>query len=90
MVAHEIFFEDQSDSDIFYRQIYYKEVKLLIDITKDEAEYLVSKGRSHDIHLSSRTHKSGSKTRFVTESPKTMKLLRDYRRKRIISTYDGG
>ena len=61
----------------------------LVDITKDEAEYLVSKGRAHDIHLSSSTHKSGSKTRFVTESWKTMKLLNEYRANQIVTTYDG-
>ncbi len=64
-------------------------MKLLIDITKDEMEYLVSKGRLHDIHMSSRTHKSGSKTRFVTESPKTMRLLTEYRKSRILETHDG-
>lgn len=52
-------------------------------------EYLVKCGRLHDIHLASATHKSGYKTRFVTESPKTMKLLDEYRNNQIIYTYDG-
>lgn len=61
----------------------------MIDITKDEMEYLVSKGRLNDIHLASATHKSGYKTRFVTESPKTLKLLEEYRKNQIVMTYDG-
>lgn len=52
-------------------------------------EYLVSKGRLNDIHLASATHKSGYKTRFVTESPKTLKLLEEYRKNQIVMTYDG-
>lgn len=52
-------------------------------------EYLVSKGRLHDCHLSSRTHRAGNKTRFVTESAKTLKLLQDYRTSKIITTYEG-
>lgn len=52
-------------------------------------EYLVKNGRGYDVHLASATHKSGYKTRFVTESPKTMKLLEEYRRNQVISSYDG-
>jgi len=63
--------------------------KRLIDITKKEMEYLVKNGRGYDVHLASATHKSGYKTRFVTESPKTMKLLEEYRKNQIISSYDG-
>ena len=46
-------------------------------------KYLISNGRINDIHMSNRTHKAKAKTRFVTESPKTMKLLNEYRSSHI-------
>lgn len=55
----------------------------MLDITKEEAEYLAANGRSHDIHMSSRSHKGHCKKRFVTESCKTMELLNAYRNARI-------
>jgi len=61
----------------------------MIDITKDEAKYLASKGRQDDIHSSSRTHGAKKISHFVTTSPKTMKLLLDYRKKHTIATYEG-
>lgn len=51
----------------------------MIDITRQEAEYLRNNGVSNDVHMSSRSHKSRSKTYFLTTSPKAMKLLKKYR-----------
>ena len=48
-------------------------------ITREEAEYLRSKGRDADIHMSSRTKSSRGKRFYLTLSPKSGKLLRDYR-----------
>ena len=61
----------------------------MIDITKEEAKYLASKGRQVDIHSSSRTHGAKKISHFVTTSPKTMKLLLEYRKKHTIATYEG-
>lgn len=61
----------------------------MIDITKEEAKYLASKGRQSDIHISSRTHGSSKKSYFITTSPKTMKILTEYRKKHITSTHEG-
>lgn len=55
----------------------------MVDITKHEMDYLISKGRKHDIHISNKTHSAKAKTRFVTESPKTMKLLSEYRKSHV-------
>lgn len=60
----------------------------MIDITKGEMDYLISKGRINDIHMSNKTHKARAKTRFVTESPKTMKLLTEYRNKHILEAHE--
>lgn len=56
----------------------------MIDITKNEAKYLASMGRGVDIHTSSRTHGSKKISHFVTTSPKTMKLLSEYRKQHTI------
>ena len=60
----------------------------MIDISKDEAKYLASKGRQVDIHSSSRTHGAKKISYFITTSPKTMKLLLDYRKKHTISSHE--
>ena len=52
----------------------------MIDITKHEAKYLASMGRRVDIHSASRTHGSKKISYFITTSPKTMKLLDEYRK----------
>ena len=51
----------------------------MIDITKQEAEYLRNSGVANDIHMSSRSHGAKAKTYFLTTSPKAMRLLKQYR-----------
>ena len=60
----------------------------MIDITKEEAKYLASRGCQNDIHSASRTHGAKKISHFVTTSPKTMRLLMDYRKKHTIATYE--
>jgi len=55
----------------------------MIDISRVEADYLRAAGVGNDVHMSSRNHKSRSKTYFLTTSPKAMKLLRKYREQHI-------
>ena len=43
-----------------------KEVKRLLKITREEAEYLRSHGRGNDIHISSATKNSRGKRYYVT------------------------
>lgn len=60
----------------------------LILISKKEAEFLRKNGRSDDVHVSSKNHKSGSKRYYLTTAPKSMKLLENYRQT-VISTNGG-
>lgn len=61
----------------------------MIEITADEARYLRDNRRGHDVMMSSKTHKSRSKTYFAVESYKSLQLLRKYRESRIVSSYGG-
>ena len=61
----------------------------MIDITRCEAMMLREAGRGHDVHMSSRQHKSRSKTYFLTTSPKSMKLLNEYRKAHTLEVHDG-
>ena len=61
----------------------------MIDITRDEADMLRKAGRGNDVHMSSRQHKSRSKTYFLTTSPKSMKLLNEYRKAHLLEVHDG-
>ena len=61
----------------------------MIDITRSEAIMLRKAGRGHDVHMSSRQHKSRSKTYFLTNSTKSMKLLNEYRKVHTLEVHDG-
>lgn len=55
----------------------------MIKITQTEAEMLRSKGRGMDVHLHNKTHKSRTKTYYLTESQKSMSILNEYRESAI-------
>ena len=59
----------------------------MIKITREEAEYLRSRGRDNDIHISSATKNSRGKRYYVTQSRNTMQLLNKYRRASTKTTY---
>lgn len=61
----------------------------MIDITAAEAKMLRDRGCGHDVHLSSRSHKSSHKSYFLTTSPKSMRILNEYRKSHILETYNG-
>ena len=61
----------------------------MIDISADEARMLRENGRGADVHMSGSTHKSRLKSYFLTTSPKSMKLLNEYRKKQLVETHDG-
>lgn len=52
----------------------------MIKITKEEAQYLRSNGRSNDIHMSSATKNSRGKRYYLTQSKAAMQLLTNYRK----------
>jgi hypothetical protein len=54
----------------------------LITITSKEAEYLRSKGRGFDVHVTSKTHKSRGKKYWLTTRYRSVQLLNDYRKSR--------
>ena len=60
----------------------------MINISQAEAKYLRNNGRAHDIHMSSQNKKGRGKKYYLTESYKSLKLLNDYRNKRIIETHE--
>ncbi len=41
-------------------------------------------GRGDDVHMSSKEHKSRGKRYYATESPKTLKLLDEYRERTLL------
>lgn len=51
----------------------------MIKISKNEAEYLKSKNRGMDIHISSKSHKGKAKRYYLTESRKSLEMLNRYR-----------
>lgn len=61
----------------------------MINITQAEAKMLRDAGRGADVHMSSRQHKSKSKTYFLTTSPKSMRILNEYRKLHTAEVYDG-
>lgn len=58
------------------------EENILIQITKREKDYLVSKGFQfgHDLHRTYSKHKKY----YATEEPKLMKILNNYRKSVIV------
>lgn len=61
----------------------------MIDITRKEADMLRKAGRMNDVHMSSQSHKSRQKTYFLTTSPKSMKILNEYRKLHTLEVHDG-
>lgn len=61
----------------------------MVTINHDEAAYLRQNGRANDVHMANASHKSRHKSYCATESPKTMKLLHQYRDNSIVYSYDG-
>ena len=59
----------------------------MIDITAREAKMLRDRGRSEDVHLSSRSHKSSHKSYYLTTSPKSMKILNEYRKNHVLEIH---
>lgn len=51
----------------------------MVRINKNEALYLRSKGRGSDITVINTTHHAKAKKWYLAESPKSMKLLEEYR-----------
>ena len=51
----------------------------MISISRAEADFLRDNQRGHDVHVVNRDHKSRGKRYYLTTSPKSMKLLNDYR-----------
>lgn len=60
----------------------------MIKITKEEAQYLRSNGRSGDIHMSSMTKNSRGKRYYLTQSKAAMQLLNSYRKDITSEVYD--
>lgn len=56
----------------------------MIKINKNEAMYLRSMGRGKDITVVNVTHRSKAKRWYLTESPKSMDLLKEYRNNAIL------
>lgn len=61
----------------------------MIDISAREAKMLRDRGRSDDVHLSSRSHNSSHKSYFLTTSPKSMRILNEYRKSHVLETHNG-
>lgn len=66
-----------------------KVVKYLINITRKEAEYLRYKGLGRFVNMSSATHKSRSKRYWLTENPKALKQLKQYRENSVVEHHGG-
>ena len=64
-------------------------MKQLLQISQQEAKYLRNKGRGRDIHVSSKNHKSGSKHYFLTADPRSVRILEEYRRTRVVESFGG-
>ncbi len=59
----------------------------MIKVSQEEAAYLRQNGRSHDIHMSSATHKSKRKRYYATTSPKTMMFLEKFWADKTFETF---
>ncbi len=59
----------------------------MIQITQNEVNYMRSKNFDYLIHISSATHKGRAKRYYMTEDKKGLKVLKDYRDKRVTTTY---
>lgn len=64
----------------YHGEIKWNEEKILIKISKNEAEYLRENNRGCDIHISSKTHKGKAKRYYLTTDRKSMYLLNEYRK----------
>ena len=56
----------------------------MIKINKNEVMYLRSKGRDKDITVVNVTHHARAKRWYLTESPKSMELLEEYRKNIVL------
>lgn len=56
----------------------------MIKINKNEALYLRSKGRGNDITVINTTHHAKAKKWYLAESPKSLRLLEEYRNSIIL------
>lgn len=65
-----------------------KVVKNLIKISKNEARYLREKGWGRFISISSSTHKGNSKRYWLTQYPRVVDVLEEYRQGNIIERND--
>ena len=63
-----------------------KVVKIIVKISKQEMEYLVSKGLKFGTRSEGDIHRTYSnvKTYYLTETPYALKLLNNYRTSRIV------
>lgn len=61
----------------------------MIKISAAEAAYLRKAHRGWDVHTVNITHKSRHKEYYLTESDKSMALLKKYRESHLIETYVG-
>lgn len=59
----------------------------LIQITQNEANYLRSKKFGYLIHISSITHKGRAKRYYLTEDPKVLRVLKEYKENEVTYTY---
>ena len=59
----------------------------MIKISADEAKFLRSKNRGHDVHMSSATHHAKAKRYYLTTSPKSVRLLDEYRNSKTVTTF---
>lgn len=56
----------------------------MVRITKNEMNYLVSKGVPYHENGISVTHSNSGKTWYLTETSNNMKLLKEYRNRSIV------
>lgn len=61
----------------------------MIQISKNEAEYLRKQNMDYLIHISSATHKGKAKRYYMTEDKKAMRMLQNYQKNKVIFTYYG-
>ena len=52
----------------------------MILITRREADYMRENKMGRFVHVSSKTHKSRGKVYYLTENPKALEMLNDYKK----------
>ena len=60
----------------------------MIQITKQEAEFLRKNGFGKDVHMSSQEHKSRAKRYYATQKDRIINLLNDYREATVVYAVD--